>query len=132
MRTMLATGRVRYFPLCHMEREGSSDPMICNRLSGQTWTVRYRKRLVDATFSKVEIPVSHELPYALELGCFCIPPHSLNQVTANGLQPSGFVVVGAGRTGLDTCCWLMQRAASLRWWQWRLMASSQNWPTSTP
>ena len=57
----------------------------------------------------MEIPLTHKLPFRLDKGVVCVPPHMLHRVCAEGMQPDGFVVLGAGRTGLDTVTWLMQR-----------------------
>ena len=129
MRRMVATGRVRYFPLCTLSRDGDGEPAtIRNKLTGATFTVsEVRRKHVDATYSNVELPVSRPPPYPVESGAICTPPHELHKLQT---PASKYVVIGAGRTGMDCCVWLLQRGVAPDKISW--IMPSNSWVYITP
>ena len=106
----LASGRVRYFPMSDVSDDGS----VTSLISGERLTVTARK-IVDATYSKMEVPSTHPPHYAVAPGIVCVPPNDLPRI-ANA--HAAYVVIGAGKTGMDACIWLLQNGAgpgSIRW-----------------
>lgn len=95
----LVSGRVRFLPMS----DASFDGTITSRLSGETVRVKARK-IVDATYSKMEIPSTHTRSYAVAPGVNCVPPNDLPRVAS---PYSEYVVIGAGKTGMDACLWLL-------------------------
>ena len=106
----LASGRVRYFPMSEVGEDGS----ITSLLTGERRVVRPDK-FVDATHSKMQVPSTHTPSYAIGAGITCVP---LNQLPWVAPAHDTFVVIGAGKTGMDACIWLLQNGANpdaIRW-----------------
>jgi hypothetical protein len=52
------------------------------------------------------VPSTRTPRYELAAGIRCVPPNALVHVAA---PPSAYVVIGAGKTAIDTCLWLLER-----------------------
>jgi hypothetical protein len=106
----LPSGRVKYFPMSEVD----DDRVVTSLLSGERFAVRAR-RFVDATHSRMRIPATTPPSYAVAPGLTCIPPNELAHVAPHY---EDFVVIGAGKTGMDACIWLLQNGADadkIRW-----------------
>ncbi|HVE93297.1 MAG TPA: NAD(P)/FAD-dependent oxidoreductase [Acidimicrobiales bacterium] len=106
----LPSGRVQYFPMCEVDDAGT----ITSRLSGQRVEVRARKT-VDGTYSQVSVPSTHRRQFDVAEGVTCGP---LNELPRLAPAHSQFVVIGAGKTGMDACLWLLANGAdpdAIRW-----------------
>lgn len=99
MKGFLLSGRVRYFPLCELREEGR----ICSLVSDAQYTVTAGK-VVDATYMNVQVPSTREPSYAIAGGVTCIPPNGL--ASAAGAWDH-YVVVGGGKTAVDSCLYLL-------------------------
>ncbi|OBA61743.1 hypothetical protein A5647_11020 [Mycobacterium sp. 1100029.7] len=95
---LLPTGRVHYFPMSEYLGAGRFAT-----LSGAEHTVTVTRRVVDATYMHVTVPAMRPPPYEVAPGVACIPPNDLPGRPAH----EHYVVVGAGKTGIDTCLWLL-------------------------
>ena len=119
MRQMVDSGRVRYFPMSDYVGDygaevGAQHPFK-SLLSGQTQQVSVRKKVVDTTFLQTQVPSTHPPKYSLAPEVTCVPINLLAQTRE---PPSGYVVVGAGKTGIDACLWLLENgvpAAQICW-----------------
>lgn len=111
----LPSGRVRYFPMCDYLGVEQGEHCFVSLLGGEQWRVRVRRKLVDATRAQTAVPSTHPPKYRVAPGVHCVPPNAL----ANIRQPyEHYVVVGAGKTAIDTCLWLLQNGVapvSIRW-----------------
>jgi hypothetical protein len=95
---LVPTGRVRYFPM--------SDYLGAGRfvtVAGAEHTVTVARRIIDATYLRVTVPAMRPPPYRVGPGVACVAPNDLPGCTAY----DRYVVVGAGKTGIDTCLWLL-------------------------
>lgn len=94
------SGRVTYLPMSEYGAGGT----VTSLVSGRRMHVRARKKLVDATYMDTKVPATHGPRYAVAEDAWCIAPNGLV-----GLKrpPDGFVVVGGGKTAMDTCIWLL-------------------------
>jgi len=84
-------------------------------LTGEQTTVRVRRRVVDARYLEPSIPATHVLPFDVEPGARLIPVNDL--VTVNG-PPTGFTIIGGGKTAIDACLWLLDSGVppdAIRW-----------------
>ena len=101
----LPSGRVRYFPMCDYSGDRASDHRFVSLLSGQERRVRVRRKLVDGTHAQTRVPATHAPGYRVAPEVTCVPPNELPRIR----QPwPAYVVVGSGKTGIDTCLWLLQ------------------------
>ncbi len=82
------------------------DRALVSRVSGKTFTVPERCRVVDARYLSPDIPA--ELPPRFEVGdgASVIP---VNDVVHLQEAPSQYVVVGSGKTATDAIVWLLGR-----------------------
>jgi hypothetical protein len=108
---LLPSGRVRFFGSCHYLGGGRFRSM----LSGLEFTVTVRRRTVDATYMRSDVPATTPPPFLVEEGTRCIPVGELTRVVE---PPDGFVIVGAGKTAQDACLWLLAGGVppeAIRW-----------------
>ena len=73
-------------------------------LTGEDTTVNVRRKVVDATYIESEIPSTHTPKFEVDAGVRVIPP---NELVHLGEAPAGYTIVGAGKTAMDTCNWLL-------------------------
>ncbi len=101
-RHFLPTGRVRYFPCCEYVGENR----FASRIAGPSWRVNVRRKLVDARYLEGSIPATSAPPFEVADGVCCLPAGDITRI---GDSPERFVVIGAGKTALDTCAWLLEQ-----------------------
>ena len=97
---LLPTGRVTYLPTTEYLGDGQ-----CRTRGGESIHVTAR-RIVDATYLGVEVPAIRPPPYQVAEDVECLPPDDLPTVRARRDQ---YVIVGAGKTAMDTCLWLLRQ-----------------------
>jgi len=105
----LPTGRVEYFPMSEYLGDGRF-----RTLAGAEYAVNVQRRIVDASYLRAIVPSMRPAPYAVARGVDCIPPNDLPKYGAR----ERYVVVGAGKTGMDVCLWLLRHgvdAGRLTW-----------------
>jgi hypothetical protein len=111
----LPTGRVRFFP-CSDYLGGDADRhYFVSRLTGAKQEVRVRRKLVDTAYLEGGIPATSKPPFEVEQGVQCIPAGDVTRLLERSRT---FVVIGAGKTAMDTCIWLLTNgvsASSIRW-----------------
>lgn len=111
----LPSGRVRWLPMTSHELAPDGMHRLVSLLGGGTHTVTARRKLVDATRARTAVPSTHRPAYAVAPGVRCVPPNELPHI---GRAPAGYTVIGAGKTGIDTCLWLLQSGVApshVRW-----------------
>jgi hypothetical protein len=106
----LPTGRASYFPLCHYAGEGC----FSHKISGQSYRVKAAK-IVDATHLKTSVPSTHKPQFKIDDGVTFMPLNELVNITT---PPEGFVVIGAGKTGIDACLYLLELGVDPRNIRW--------------
>ena len=110
----IPTGRVRFFGTSNYVSEGSTEHRIVSNLTGETTAVRVRRALVDATYLEGDIPATHAPSFAIDDDVRLIPPNDL----VSSEHASRYTVVGSGKTGMDTCIWLLDNGIvqdRIRW-----------------
>jgi hypothetical protein len=100
MQRLQATGRVSYLPGCDYLGDGQ----VQRTATGETFEVAVRRRTVDASYMGVMVPSMRPPPYEVAPGVACAPPNALPGLFG---QYERFTVVGAGKTGIDACLWLL-------------------------
>jgi hypothetical protein len=113
MQGFLACGRVQYFPMCDYIQDDSSDITgkhhFKSLMSGELRRVNVRGKRVDTTYFNTAVPSTHPPRYAVASGIKCVPLNALPRVKQ---PPSGYVVVGSGKTGIDACLWLLENGVT--------------------
>ncbi|HEU5309390.1 MAG TPA: NAD(P)-binding protein, partial [Acidimicrobiia bacterium] len=100
----VASGRVRFFGMCEYSGADTDGHHFVSLLTGAPTRVRVRRRIVDATYIESSIPSRHTPGFVIDPDVQVLPPNRL--VDLDG-APSGFTVIGAGKTAMDTCNWLL-------------------------
>ena len=112
----LPSGRVQYYSMCEylaVDQDGTH--RFRSLVSGDEFAVEVRKKLVDATYMNVTVPSMRPPAYEVAPGVRCVPPNELTKLQE---APSVYGVVGAGKTGMDACLWLLANGvdpASIVW-----------------
>ena len=111
----LPTGRVRFLACSdYVGGEGDRHHIVF-RLTGARQEVRVRRKLVDTTYLEGSIPATSKPPFEIGAGVQCIPASEVPRLPEGSRT---FVVIGAGKTAMDTCVWLLTNgvpASSIRW-----------------
>ena len=102
---LLPSGRVRFLPMSEHLGQGR----IRSTLTGAETQVTARRRVVDATFLASRVPATDPPPFDVAEGARCIPVGDLVKVDE---PPAGFVIIGAGKTAMDACTWLLLQGTS--------------------
>lgn len=98
--TFLPSGRVEYFTKCVWDGHHKFESSV----TGQVFEVSATTKIVDATYSRVEVPSLRSPAYLVAEGVMAVSPNGLpwlNRPYAN------YTVIGAGKTAIDTCLWLL-------------------------
>jgi putative NAD(P)-binding protein len=112
---LLPSGRVRFFPMCDYRGADTDGHHFVSRLTGTETTVRVRRKLVDATYVESSIPSRHTPAFEVDDGVRLLPPNALVDLDE---AASGFTIIGAGKTAMDTCNWLLDAGVdpdAIRW-----------------
>jgi hypothetical protein len=106
---LLPSGRVDHNPLSEYEAGADGGHRFRNLLSGATTEVRVRRKVVDSTYSSPSVPSTHRPRFTVAGDVRLVPPNALPGLAHRA--PPRFVVLGGGKTAMDTCVWLVQHGA---------------------
>lgn len=96
----LPTGRVQFFPMSNYLGDGKFVSLV----SGNHCQVKANKRIVDTTLMNLVVPSKQAPQFELAPGVAWVPLNDLPKMP----RPAGnYVIVGAGKTGVDACLWLL-------------------------
>jgi hypothetical protein len=112
---LLPSGQVRFFGMCEYIANGSGEHSLTSRLTGKTTTVRVRRKVVDGTYLEMSIPATHTPAFTVDADAQLIPVGALVEL-ANA--PGGYTILGAGKTAMDACSWLLDNGVEpdlIRW-----------------
>lgn len=107
----LPSGRVRFLPMSQVVGTCEVESLV----TGVRQPVKVRKKVVDGTHSRMQVPATTPPRYAVAPGVRCVPLNELARLTR---PQAGYVVVGAGKTGMDACLWLLEQGVDpdcIRW-----------------
>jgi len=111
----LPTGRVHHFPCSDHSVGRDGRHLITSRLSGEVQEVRVRRKLVDTGYLEGRIPATSPPPFEVAEGVRCV---AAGDTAREADGPERYVVIGTGKTALDTCVWLLSRgvpASAIQW-----------------
>jgi hypothetical protein len=112
---LVASGRAQFFGMCEYSGVDGAGHELVSLLTGAPTRVRVRRRIVDATYIESSIPSRHTPSFEVDPDVQVVPP---NRLVDLGGPPSGFTVIGAGKTAMDTCTWLLDAGVdpnAIRW-----------------
>jgi hypothetical protein len=101
---LLPSGRVNYLPM--HKHLGSG--LVQSLLSGAQTRISVAHKTVDCTHFSPKVPATSAPRYAVNHGARVVPPNGLVGLWhAAQAQPEHYCVIGAGKTGMDACVWLL-------------------------
>ena len=112
---LLPSGRVRFFGMCNYLGDWASDHSFISRVNGASTTVVVRRKIVDTTYLDVTVPATHKPSFTVDPGVKFIPPGELVNLSE---RPPGYTIIGAGKTAMDACNWLLDNGElpeRIRW-----------------
>ena len=98
----LPSGRVRCLPMSQVVGAYEVESLV----TGARQPVKVRKKVVDGTHSRMQVPATTPPRYAVAPASRCVP---VNELARLARPQAGYVVVGAGKTGMDACLWLLEQ-----------------------
>ncbi|WP_442929074.1 NAD(P)/FAD-dependent oxidoreductase [Mycobacterium sp. MS1601] len=99
---LLPSGQVSYFPMSDYLGERRF-----RTLGGDVIEVA-AGRVVDSTHVGVTVPAMQPPPYPVVSAVTCIPPNDLPRMAPR----DRYVIVGAGKTAMDSCLWLLRHGVA--------------------
>lgn len=112
---LLPTGRVRFLGGHEYLGSDGETHSIRRVADGSVHTVIARQALVDAKYLEPTIPATHTPAFLVDPGRRLVPPNSVPELVG---EFERFTVIGAGKTSVDTCLWLLGHGVepdSIRW-----------------
>ena len=109
------SGRLKYFPQCEYSFDETATHQFKSKVSGERYQANNVGRLVDATYMQVEVPFMRPAPFPVTDEQNIVPPNALSTLS-HAYQK--YVIVGAGKTGMDAVLLLLERGVkqeSIRW-----------------
>lgn len=94
---------------------GSDGHRFVSTVTGETTAVKVRRKLVDATYMESSVPSRHTPAFEVDPDIRLITPNELVHLSE---PASGYTVIGAGKTSMDTCTWLLDQGVvpdAIRW-----------------
>jgi hypothetical protein len=110
-RRFLPSARVRYFPCC----EYLGEHRFVSRLTDASWQAHVRRKVVDTTYLEGAFPATSAPPFEVADGVRCVHAGEIARI---GQYFERLVIIGAGKTALDACVWLLEQgvpASEIRW-----------------
>ncbi|HWI70977.1 MAG TPA: hypothetical protein VNT55_03410 [Baekduia sp.] len=98
----LPSGRVRYWP----NSEYLGDGKVARIHSGERLDVQPRRRTVDTTFMNITVPSVAPPGYTVDPDVSLVAPNGLARLSHTYDR---YVVIGGGKTAIDTVLWLLDR-----------------------
>jgi hypothetical protein len=101
---LLPSGQVEFLPMATCVEDGRGRVTVASRLTGAERDIVVRRRVVDARFLESSIPATHKPRFEVDEGVHCVP---VNELVRSDHPAGGYVVIGAGKTAMDACTWLL-------------------------
>jgi hypothetical protein len=112
MDRFVGTGRVRFLPMSEYLGDGRIASTVDH---DQITVVTARRKTVDGTYMQVKVPSICPPKYSLDPEVTLIPPNDLTRIS----RPwNRYVIVGAGKTGIDSVLFLLDSGVAPERIQW--------------
>src|SRR3954463_4858453 len=125
MSRFLATDRVQFLPMCEYQGDGRVVSLVDE---DRVVDITARRRGGDGTYMTVEVPFLRPPLYAVDADVDVVPPNGLPQVDR---PRSRYVVVGAGKTGIDAILFLLDAGVAPERVQWIVSNEAWLWNRAT-
>ena len=102
---LLPSGQVEILPMTNCIEDEDSKVRAVSRLTGAERDVTVRCKIIDARYLESSIPATHTPGFQVDDDVRLIP---VNDLVRTDRPAGGYVVIGAGKTGMDACTWLLE------------------------
>lgn len=113
MDKLKSTGRFRYLPQCEAQlpsmppATGTKHHIRSLISRGLTYEVVAHKKVVDARYLEADVPSIRPPKFEVDQGVQLVPINGLSTIGRGTAPYSGYVVLGAGKTGFDAVLFLL-------------------------
>ena len=125
MDRFLATGRVRFLPMTEHQGAGRAISTVDR---DRAFTITARRRIVDSTYMQVQVPSVCPPRYTVDDDVALVPPNGLVKIKR---PHERYVVIGAGKTGIDAILFLLDQGAAPERIQWIVPHDAWLWDRAT-
>jgi hypothetical protein len=129
---LLPSGRVRYLSasqylgmqgVAGQDGNAPAAASVRNLLTGEHSTIAVKKKLVDCTFFSPQVPATTPPAFTVADGVTLLTPTQMAMLAQpSGLRPSAapaaYCVLGAGKTAMDACIWLLTQGVAADQLHW--------------
>jgi len=98
------TGQVRILTGHEHLGHGADGEQVRDRVTGAIHDVAVRRKVVDARYLEASVPATHRPAFEISSRARVVP---INDLPAAARSTSSFTVLGAGKTAVDACTWLL-------------------------
>jgi hypothetical protein len=115
MDDLVRSGHVEFLGMTDCITDGETRARAICRLTGSEREVNVRRKIVDARYLESSIPATHVPRFDVDPGVQFIP---VNELVKSAHPAGGFVILGAGKTAMDACNWLLDNgvdAGEISW-----------------
>jgi hypothetical protein len=112
---LVGAGRLRFYAMSDYRGVDGDGHHFVSLLTGEETIVKVRRRFVDATYIESSIPSRHTPAYEVDDGVRLVSPNALVHSDAPATR---YTIIGAGKTSMDTCSWLLENGTDpgdIRW-----------------
>jgi hypothetical protein len=109
------TGRVRLLTGHEHLGQGADGERVRDLSSDTVHDVAVRRKVVDARYLEASVPATHTPPFEVASGARLAP---VGELPAAAGSTSAYTVLGAGKTAVDACTWLLDNGVEperIRW-----------------
>ncbi len=105
---LLPSGRVSYLPMSSFMGMEDATARVASLLGGGETRIAVRRKLVDARWFSPKVPATTPPKFQVAEGVRLLTPTQLAHIRQSGAPAHArFCVLGAGKTAMDACVWLM-------------------------
>jgi hypothetical protein len=112
---LLRSGQVEFLSMTDCVDDGRGTVRVVSRLTGAQRDVTVRRKVVDARYLESSIPATHTPSFETDDGVRCVP---VNDLVRSDHPAGGYVVIGAGKTAMDACTWLLENGVDSNHISW--------------
>lgn len=125
MDRFVATGRVQFLAMNEYQGQGRVVSMMDR---DQVIEIVAHRRIVDSTYMEVEVPSVCPPRYAVDSDVNLVPPNGLAHIARRWER---YVVIGAGKTGIDSILFLLDHGVAPDRIQWIVSNDAWLWDRAT-
>jgi hypothetical protein len=101
---LLASGHVEFVGMSDCTWDDQGRARVTSLLTGAGRDIVVRQKVVDARFLQSAIPATHTPSFEVDDDVHLVP---VNDLVRTAEPAGGYTVIGAGKTGMDACNWLL-------------------------